>query len=26
VIVSYESIRQWCLKFGAGFADKLRRR
>jgi putative transposase len=26
VIVSYESIRQWCLKFGACFADKLRRR
>src|ERR1700690_4642453 len=26
VIVSYESVRQWCLKFGASFADKLRRR
>ncbi len=26
VIVSYESIRRWCLKFGQGFADKLRRR
>jgi len=26
VIVSYESIRRWCLKFGATFADKLRRR
>ena len=26
VTVSYESIRQWFLKFGAGFADKLRRR
>jgi putative transposase len=26
VVVSYESIRQWCLKFGASFADKLRRR
>ena len=26
VIVSYESVRQWCLKFGAGFADKMRRR
>jgi putative transposase len=26
VIGPYESIRQWCLKFGAGFADKLRRR
>src|SRR3954470_21049530 len=26
VIVSHESIRQWCLKFGAEFARKLRRR
>jgi putative transposase len=26
VIVSYESIRRWCLKFGAAFAGKLRRR
>ena len=26
VVVSYESIRRWCLKFGASFADKLRRR
>ena len=26
VIVSYESLRQWCLKFGASFADKMRRR
>ena len=26
VIVSYESIRRWCLKFGANFANKLRRR
>jgi putative transposase len=26
VIVSYESVRQWCLKFGANFADNLRRR
>jgi putative transposase len=25
VIVSYESVRQWCLKFGASFADKMRR-
>jgi len=25
-IVSYESIRRWCLKFGARFADNLRRR
>ena len=26
VVVSYESIRRWCLKFGQAFADKLRRR
>ena len=26
VIVSYESIRRWCIKFGASFAGKLRRR
>ena len=26
VIVSYESIRRWCLKFGRCFAEKLRRR
>ena len=26
VIVSYESIRRWCLKFGSAFADQLRRR
>ena len=26
VIVSYESIRRWCLKFGASFAGRLRRR
>ena len=26
VIVSYESVRQWCLKFGASFADKMRQR
>ncbi len=25
-VVSYESIRRWCLKFGAAFADNLRRR
>ena len=24
--VTHESIRQWCLKFGADFARKLRRR
>ncbi len=26
VIVSYESIRRWCLKFGQDVADRLRRR
>jgi putative transposase len=26
VIVSYESIRQWCLKFGDDFANNRRRR
>ena len=26
VVVSYESIRRWCLKFGASFANNLRRR
>jgi putative transposase len=26
VIVSYESVRQWCLKFGTTFAGKMRRR
>ena len=26
VKVSYESVRQWCLKFGASFANNLRRR
>ena len=26
VTVSHEAIRQWCLKFGADFARKLRRR
>ena len=26
IIVSYESIRRWCLKFGLAFADNLRRR
>ena len=25
VIVSYETIRQWCLKFGTVFAGSLRR-
>ncbi len=26
VKVSYETIRQWCLKFGQTIADELRRR
>jgi putative transposase len=26
MVVSYESIRRWCLKFGADFAARLRRR
>jgi putative transposase len=26
VIISYESVRRWCLKFGRSFADKRRRR
>ena len=26
IVVSHESIRQWCLKFGSGFARRLRRR
>jgi putative transposase len=26
ITVNHESIRQWCLKFGADFARKLRRR
>ena len=26
IIVSYESIRRWCLKFGSAFMDNLRRR
>jgi putative transposase len=26
IFVSDESIRRWCLKFGASFANKLRRR
>src|SRR5580692_10133806 len=25
VVVSYETVRRWCKKFGAGFADRLRR-
>jgi len=26
VIVTYESIRQWCMKFGANYANQLRKR
>ena len=26
IIVSYETVRRWCKKFGASFADSLRRR
>ncbi len=26
IAVTHEGIRQWCLKFGAGFARRLRRR
>ncbi len=26
VVVSYESVRRWCLKFGQGLASRLRRR
>ena len=26
IIVSYEAIRQWCLKFGQQFAKEFRRR
>ncbi len=26
VVVSYEAIRQWCAKFGPGYAAKLKRR
>lgn len=26
VTVSYETIRRWCLKFGQGYANSLRRR
>ena len=26
VSVSYESIRQWCIKFGSKYAKRLRRR
>jgi putative transposase len=26
VVVSYETVRRWCQKFGETFADRLRRR
>jgi putative transposase len=26
LVVSYETIRRWCLRFGAGFAARLRKR
>jgi putative transposase len=26
LIVTYETVRQWCLKFGQDFANELRRR
>ena len=26
VVVSYETVRRWCKKFGASFADRLLRR
>ena len=26
IFVSYETVRRWCKKFGADFADRLRRR
>ena len=26
ILVSYETVRRWCKKFGASFADRLRRR
>ena len=26
ISVTYETIRQWCLKFGREFADRIRRR
>ena len=24
--ISYETVRQWCVKFGQGYANQLRRR
>ena len=26
IVVTYETIRQWCLKFGQSFANEVRRR
>jgi putative transposase len=26
IVVSYETVRRWCMKFGPTFADRLRRR
>ena len=26
IIVTYEAVRQWCLKFGQGYANKIRHR
>ena len=26
IVVSYETVRQWCLKFGQSYANELRRR
>ena len=26
IVVTYETVRQWCLKFGQGFANEIRRR
>ena len=26
VVVSHETVRQWCAKFGQGYANRLRRR
>ena len=26
IVVTYEAVRQWCLKFGQSFANEIRRR
>ncbi len=26
IVVTYEAVRQWCLKFGQGYANKIRHR